>query len=613
MTDYLTQLMTEYEQIALNRIDSLEEGLSEEQFISACKSMTENTRQLRRSTEKQLNEKLFPALDNITEIADDFESELYATAQKLSSYETKHDPGLALKIYKALLERARSRHDDAKTIKYLYWCGLTLFFITEEHGKILAYFEEGASFADRYDDFEDPETRQYIHRCLGNLSMEYYATKQIPKAMASDESNFSFWNKLIFSGKDPDFPWLNYFLTGLNHKHGYITKKVHTDPDSETKANLRVILDNAITINKLYQKNKESFRALGGTRYDFILWEAQLLSELISFDHLIDNINRKKAEFAPDDYSADAMYVKVQLNSYLMFYAAKMRKLSKWKDEVIATASKDVVEHFSKMPMSVSLVDVSTQLQLFARNLGDVFSPDEHMEFVVKMTTFRHIPTYAHSIMVSRIAGYLTRVLIKKRPEQFIGFMGIAGIEDVQSRAEKICHFAETSGLCHDIGITASISSPYMKARILTEEEFDIIKNHTNEGVSMMSREDGATLNDGYIDIIAGHHKYYDNSGGYPDSFNINESKYKAVIHIITAADSIVAATDDISRAYTEPKSLDAVCAEIKKEAGRCYSPVVSDILEDDTVRAEIAEMLALGRQEAYYTAYLQTWSEGNR
>jgi len=164
MREYLTSLLGEYEQIALNQISRLEAGLSKEQFIYACKKASERLVELRISTEKLLREHLNPTLDDIAGITDEFEDELYSAAQKLSAYKTRHDPGLALKIYKALLSRAREKQDDAKILKYLYWCGITLHFtFPEAHEKILAYFEEGAAYAARYDSFKAPETRQYVY------------------------------------------------------------------------------------------------------------------------------------------------------------------------------------------------------------------------------------------------------------------------------------------------------------------------------------------------------------------------------------------------------------------------------------------------------------------
>ena len=616
MRDFLVELQTEYEQIAHTQIGRLEPGLSADEVVSASVKIAEDLKVYRQRTDKLLQENLYPILENISQISDEDEAELFAVAQMLSSYAERIDPGLGLMIYQKLLERARRNKNEEKIVQYLYWCGITMFYFQrtrtagiDDDDKILSYFEEGAEFADRYDSFSNPETRKYIHRCLGNRSMMYYNVGLPQKAVDSEETTFGFWNKLLFEGKDLDFPWVNYFITCLNHRHSYLVRGAHNEPDSESKATLREVLDIAITINRLYNKNSGIFTVFGGTRYDFLLWEARFLNDLISFDLLYENIYKRKEECAPDDFSSDALYIKFQLNSYLMFYAAKMQKMRDRKDEIISKVSKDALEHFSMIPMSVSSSKVSEQLQFFARNLSDVFAPVEQLDFVLKMTTFRHIPTYAHSIVVGKIAAYLASYLVKTNPDCFIGCIGLKDADEVRRRVDELCQAAETSGLCHDIGKISFVSNPFTYARVLTEEESEIVKMHPHDGAQMFKREDNSVIHSGYIDVIMGHHKYYDNSEGYPEDFDTGKSDFKIIIDIISVANSIEAATNAASRTYADAKTPEEIFAEVIEMAGNRYSPIVAATLDDEVVRQAITHLLDTGRKDAYYKAYLHAWS----
>ena len=613
MLDFLSELQTEYEQIARHQIGGLKPGYAAGELVAACRKIVADVKRLRRNIEKLLNEHLYPMLDNIESISDQDEEDLYATVQKISAYETRLDPGLALKIYQSLLERARGKKDGGKTIKYLYWCGITLFYIVkrEQRGRPLVYFEEGASFAGKYDEFDDAETRRYIHRCLGNYNMVLYYTDNPQKGIQSEEWIFSFWNRIIFSGKDLDFPWLNYFLTCLTHKRAFMLQNARNEPDLEPKESFLKILDTSMTINKLYHKNPELFHVHGGTRNDLILWEAQFLSGLISFDQFLENSSKKKAEVAADDYSANAVYIKVQFNSYLVFYASKMQKLKHRKDEIVSSLLKETVDYFSSIPMTVNPSVISEQLQMFIHSFNDSFEITEHLNFILKMTTFRHIPTHAHSIMVGRIAAFLTKTLIEKNPACFIGCMDIDKAGEAVSRAETLCEFAAMSGLCHDIGKIIYIGNPFMNTRDITDDEYDILRHHPTEGRLMLMLNDTPAYN-GYKDVVAGHHKYYNNSGGYPEDFDIGKSKYRVMIDIISVADSIDAATDNIGKVYGGGKSLETVCFEIKMLAGTRYSPVVAALLEDETVLTELTRILEEERPEAYYEAYSYEWRESN-
>ena len=610
MRDFLIELQSVYDQITKHQIGRLKPGLSAEQVISSFKEARETLCALRLASERIIERHLFPLLEDISAISDEDEEALFITAQKISAYETRADPALALKIYQGLLDWSRARQDDAKILKYLYWCGITLNFFTEdERERILEYFKEGASYAEKYHSFNDQETRKYIHRCLGNTSMVYYFMGEPQKAMEVDEYAFTFWNGLMFSGIDPDFPWFSYFLTCLNHRYSVLSKRVHTDPDSETKDVLKKLLETAIMINKLYKKNRESFQVFGGTRYDYVLWEAQFLNGLISFEMLCENIEKRKAEFAPDDYSPDAMYVKHDLNIYMMFYAKSMQKLKGIRDELVASVSRDTIEYFSRIPVTVDPREVSEQLLNSALHLSSAFKPDEQLEFVEKMTTLRHIPTYAHSLMVSKIARLLTEHLILENPQCFVGCLGIAAQEDVPWQSEALSRYAEKSGLCHDVGKISFILNPYINVRKITDDEIEFIRRHPLYGKSMMMRDGGASDTDAYLDVIVGHHKYYNNSGGYPADFDISSSDNRIMIDIIAVADSIDAATDDTIKTHSKAKSLDEVCEEIFAEAGSRYSPVVAGALEDGELRDSIANILEHEREVAYYTAYLHAWS----
>ena len=609
MSDFLAKLKNEYDHISKRQIGRLEPGLSPDDVISACKKTVEEMRSHRIIIDKIIKTRLNPMLDNITNISDGDEAELFETAQMISAHAMLLDPGLALKIYQSLLEKAREKNDRDKEIKYLYWCGITLYYFNNrEKQKILSYFEEGASHSSRYGQIEDEDARRYVHRCLGNHHMMLFSIGETEKALALEDRIFSFWNSLMFAGVDPDFPWLNYFLTCVNHKYPYLNRQAHTDPDSATKENLEKLLDNAISAQKLYQKNESLFGVHGGTRFDYMLWEAQFLSGLISFDQLLENVYKKQETFTADDYSADAVFAKVNLFSYLMFFAVSMKELIGKESGFLAEASEKVIDYISKIPKNANSINITGQLRTFAKNMSDIFDPMEQIGFILELTTYRNIPTYAHSLMVGKIAVCLTKFLVEENPACFIGCIDLTSVDEVKKRATELYEFAEFCGLCHDIGKFKYSDNRYMFTRVLTEDEMLVVKMHPEDGFLLFAQE-GDALYNGYRDIMLGHHKHYDNSGGYPESFNITESKHRMMIDIIKVADTIDAATDDVGKAYSAVKSLDGICTEIREQAGSEYSPVVAELLNKAPVISALKYILETERKEAFYIAYTHAWS----
>jgi len=609
MSDFFEKLQTEYEHIARTRIGRLEPGLSGDEVISMCRQIVDDVRAHRVITSDLIETQLYPLLENIMDISDEEEAKLFDTVQKISGYETRLDTGLGFKIYQSLLERARGNKDVDKTIKYLYWCGITLYYLNRRNNKkILGYFKEGSSYSKQYRRLTNEESRKYINRCLANYHMMLFNISEPLKANELEDEILSFWNALIFSGINTDFPWLAYFLTCLTHKHAFLTKAVHTDPDSETKENMQRVLDSAITINKLFQRNRDLISVHGVSRYEFMLWEAQFLSGLISFDQLRKNIYDLQATFAVDDYSTDAIYVKINLFTFLTFFAANMRDLRGIKKDVLAESLDKVINYISSIPKAANTIEVTRQLRTLALDMGEILDPMEQLDFVLKLTSFRNITTYAHSIMVSKIAVCLTKFLIEENPEILVGCMDLATVSDVKKRAGELCEFAEACGLCHDIGKFIYADNPFMFARILTEDEFELVKRHPEEG-SVIFSERGNALYSGYTDVMLGHHKHYNNLGGYPESFDIFKSRHRTMIDIIKVADTIDAATDDVGKAYATAKSLEEVCGDVIKGSGSEYSPVLSGLLKKDSVISTLKYILDNERKDAYYTAYTYAWS----
>ena len=609
MIDFLAKLQTEHEQITKSRIGRLEPGLLADEVMSTCKQIVEDVRTRRNSINEIIQTHLHPMLENITDLSDDDEAVLFETAQKISAHETRIDPGFALKIYQSLLKRAQDKKDRDKTVKYYYWCGITLFYYNQnQNEQILKYFEEGASYYKLYRRIENEETRRYIHRCLGNYHMQLFHANQPEKVSEAEDDIFSFWNSIIFSAMDPGFPWLTYFLTCLTHKHAYLSRTVHIDPDYEPKENLQKILDIAIIINKLYQKNKDIFSIHGGTRYDFTLWEAQFLCGLISFEQLLENVYNKQETFAPDDYSSDAIYVKITLFSFVVFYAVHMKALSNIKKDVLTDAFKRVLKYLSLIPKTTSTVEITRQFKSFASGIKEYLEPTDQLNLILELTAFRNITTHAHSVMVSKLAVSLTKHLFDKNPDVFIGCLDYTTVDDLKTNLDKLYEFAEICGLCHDIGKYIYMDNQFMIARSLNEDELEIVRSHPTEGHLIYDHKDNAPYC-GYSDIILGHHKHYDNKGGYPETFDLTESKHRIMIDIIKVADSIDAATDEIGKSYAPVKDLNEVYAEINEASGSEYSPVLAELINDASVKTELKQILDVERKKAYFTAYSHAWN----
>ena len=187
-------------------------------------------------------------------------------------------------------------------------------------------------------------------------------------------------------------------------------------------------------------------------------------------------------------------------------------------------------------------------------------------------------------------------------PELLIGAEGCGTAEDVTRNRDSIQNYTWHAGLCHDAGKICIIDTVLVYERKLLDMEFDLIKAHSKMGAAMLRRFPSTAK---YADIALGHHKWYDQSDGYPEEIDTRNSPVKTVIDLIQCADCLDAATDTIGRSYSKGKTLDEFISEIREGSGTRYAPWLTDLLERPEVREDIEFLLTEGRNQNYQDTYM--------
>ena len=126
-------------------------------------------------------------------------------------------------------------------------------------------------------------------------------------------------------------------------------------------------------------------------------------------------------------------------------------------------------------------------------------------------------------------------------------------------------------GLLHDVGKIGVPDAVINKPARLTDEEFELIKNHPVMGARILKNiKEMPRLSDG----ARWHHERY-GGGGYPDDLKGDTIPEEA--RIIAVADSYDAMTS--RRSYREPLSQAVVRSEIQKGSGGQFDPKFADIM----------------------------------
>ena len=137
--------------------------------------------------------------------------------------------------------------------------------------------------------------------------------------------------------------------------------------------------------------------------------------------------------------------------------------------------------------------------------------------------------------------------------------------------------------------------------RDLVDEEMGLIMIHPAFGAYLLSRSRDTER---FADIARGHHKWYDDSAGYPEDFELAASPYRTIVSIVACADCLDAATDAVGRNYKVGRDLDELIEELEAAKGTRYSPDVVELLSNEEVLAEVNEILRNQRDRNYIKTY---------
>ena len=165
---------------------------------------------------------------------------------------------------------------------------------------------------------------------------------------------------------------------------------------------------------------------------------------------------------------------------------------------------------------------------------------------VMQTLSMRDAMTARHSAAVARYAREVARLL------------------GVDEREQDLIH---TAALLHDIGKFIFPDTILLADRKLTDEEWETVKLHPEQGARLVRRIEGYGP---VADIIISHHERIDGKG-YPHGIGGDEIPLGS--RIISVADTYDVMTSRDS--YRRPVSVEAAIVELRRVAGSQLDPVV--------------------------------------
>ncbi len=585
-------------------------------------------------TNSLIDEVITPFFSNPTEISEKHAKEIEEFAEKLSGYRESVDTGLCYQVRDALVKYAEHIGDDAMYIRNMFYKGLALFYLDGVlfKAEMSDCYDNVIAFSDRYEGL-DRESRNLIARAYGNSYISV-ANADINEIFSRYDKALEFWNNTV-KRVDPDFPLKAYYqnlhenlcsstLTALRSERSLTVK----DEYKKRLLESATVLYEANRLDELVETNDYTSVQVKNIYY---YYAAKFHNDLISSEELLDKLYEIHTQ-TDDDFGYDEQYKKLHVGSlflvYLHLYTPE--SVSKEDEKRLTKEIEDgVFSYIENMPDNMAGSRVSTMLSHFAIGSYNVFDDLTYLKLLLKLTVFRHVPTFVHSVMVAKVACIITDYIIHFEPEKLLTLPNVNSVEDVLAKRDEIITFVWYSGLIHDIGkiVYSHLVSFYV--RRLSDHEFEMIKQHSSKAEAFIKKvsnfdvnlseeqhlnefikksvfansSEASILFQYLLDIALGHHKSFDGKFGYPKDFDNLQSPVKPIIDIISIADSIDAATDSVGRSYAVEKNLKNMEEDLLSQTETRYCPVATGhIFKDERLFNAIENALTEYRYDLYHS-----------
>lgn len=310
-----------------------------------------------------------------------------------------------------------------------------------------------------------------------------------------------------------------------------------------------LIVDDSSTYREYLKRNLEvhNFQVLNASNGEEAL---AILRMEKGIELLISDYHMPKMDGLELVYKARKLYSKKELSIIILTADRDPFTISRFlkagaEDYIQKPFSRD--EFYSRLYNNIDILDIFETIKK---------SFDEDIiELLSEITEFKSSETGQHVKRIQKYSYILARLL---------------GKED--SEAEMIAKMS----LLHDIGKVTIPDNILAKPGKLTQEEYECMKEHSENGYKLVKRAFASDIKLGQVamDITRYHHEKYDGSG-YPKGLKGEEIPLAArIVGLVDVFDALAN-----KRVYKDAWSLEEVTSYIASQSGRAFDPKMVDLL----------------------------------
>lgn len=536
-------------------------------------------------------------------------SQLSELAAVLFHFNRSLDTGIAYRIHQLLYAYGQYHEDIDLMIRELYYQGITLFYLSvyddgQEmnlfRDRLGEYFRMGASYLEQYEELKNPQTRNYILRCLGNVKYRLPILGDGGAAnwkayMECFERAMSIFESAHLREKDLEVPWDTYVYT-MHYDRTKFLSALRTRADADIA---RGVMESAEYVYHHQEQIAKANDRGVGARTMYVYMAARYHMGEATTQELLEELFKLCEAADIHDFSGDNIWTLLNTPEYLMRYAEDLpEKEHRAIQSRLDRAMDKQKEYLFLLPQNEHGMQVSRSIQHIAGYLSkkDVVFSHRLLDYILAC----HPPTFVHSKMVALLTRRFCARLAELNPELLSGTFGLAEVDEASGNLEQMLELAYESGLYHDLGKCMLLNYVGCYSRNLLEEEFTCIKLHPSFGCKLLEdlkMEDMAQ-------VAYCHHRTYDGRGGYPNLEEDCTARVRWIADIVTVVDALDAGTDDVGRCYAVAKDYDRLVGELRAGKGSRYAPEVVELLDDPVFYDETRQFLEENRKRVYLEVY---------
>lgn len=439
---------------------------------------------------------------------------------------------------------------------------------------------------------------RYISALYENLRGDFATNRENYEILcrAYDISETPFYRERV-----PDYDW-NYYKLRTCEYFG-MTLELHNQRGFEQKY-CKIAKEYCDKLKELWNKNpEENKEVISEDELCLLSGRADYLSGNLSMEEYKYILSKLYTKRNSRSFSMDGIFTNVLLPvEYIRLLAN--RRLSEKEKNTLEELYHNATNYVLQLPNQDTL---NFLLEYFCALLSSYLEIPGGMSFSelgLSCLAAFHPPTFVHTMMVGKIAACLCGHLLRLHPEAFAGVAGYDGTGPLtEEKRYEIIQFTYQGALCHDFGKFFIMDIISIYGRKIMDDEFEMIKCHSDLGSDLLLRCESTRK---YANIARGHHKWYDDSRGYPQEFRTDSVAEKVVIDLVTVADCLDAATDTVGRSYSRGKTLEEMKGEFYQGAGTRYTPFITELMEDEKVLEDLEFILSQYREKMYRDTYVR-------